>query len=125
MTSSLENIAEHIQQLELKLLQTDLKANPMLINELLSDEFEEISNSGQVNSRDDVIHWLLAKNNHVRWSLIDFRIKVLTNDLVMAIYRAKKSDDSENIGKGSIRTSLWKYQKGAWKMLFHQASKQN
>lgn len=125
MTSSLENIAEHIQQLELKLLQTDLEENPMLINELLSDEFEEISNSGQVNSRDDVIHWLLAKNNHVRWSLTDFRIKVLTNDLVMAIYRAKKSDDSENIGKGSIRTSLWKYQKGAWKMLFHQASKRN
>lgn len=124
MILSLDAIAEHIQQLELKLLQTDLKANPALINELLSDEFEEISNNGRVNSRADVVHWLLTKDSHVSWLLLDFRIKVLTDGLVMAIYRTEKSDDT-NMNKGSIRTSLWKYQAGSWKMLFHQASKQS
>lgn len=124
MTLSLKTIAKHIQELELKLLQTDLKANPVLINELLSDEFEEISNSGRMNSRADVVHWLLTKDSHARWFLLDFRIKVLTDDLVMAIYRTGKSDDTKNMSEGSIRTSLWKYQAGRWKMLFHQASKQ-
>lgn len=125
MALSLKTIAEHIQELELKLLQTDLKVNPALINELLSDEFEEISNNGQMNSRADVVHWLLTKDSHVHWFLLDFRIKVLTDDLVMAIYRAGKSDDTKNMSEGSIRTSLWKYQAGRWKMLFHQASKQS
>ena len=121
----LKSLAEHIKRLELKLLTTDLKVDPALIDELLSDDFEEISSSGQINSRDDVVNWLLYKDNHIQWTLTNFRIKALTDDLVMAIYVARKLNDPNSISKGSVRTSIWKHQGDHWKMLFHQASKIN
>ena len=119
----LENISDHIRQLEAKLLHTDLTANPALIDDLLSDDFEEISSSGQINSRNDVINWLLNKDNAIQWSWVDFRIKALSDDAVLAIYILQKRSDSQNMSKGSIRTSIWQHQGENWKMVFHQASK--
>ena len=121
----LKRITEHIKRLELKLLTTNLKGDSALIDELLSDDFEEISSNGQINPRGDVVNWLLGKDNHIQWSLTDFRIKVLTDDLVMAIYVARKLNDPNSTSKGSVRTSIWKHQGDRWKMLFHQASKIN
>ena len=119
----LELITEHIKQLELKLLQTDLRANPALINDLISGDFEEISGNGQMNSRNDVINWLLQKDNNIQWALTNFRIKVLTDEVILVIYIAKKLNDPNSTSKGSIRFSLWKQQDQNWKMIFHQASK--
>lgn len=119
----LENIADHIRQLEIKLLQTDLTVNPALIDELLSEDFEEISSSGQTNSRNDVINWLLNKDNAIQWSWVDFRVKALSEDVVLATYTVQKRSDSHNMSKGSIRTSIWQRQRDHWKMVFHQASK--
>lgn len=118
-------ISEFIKQLELKLLHTYPKTDPALIDDLISDEFEEISSSGQVSSKNDVVNWLLNKDSHIQWSLSDFRIKALTDDLVMAIYTAQKLNDPDSASKGSMRTSIWKRQGNNWKMIFHQASKIN
>jgi hypothetical protein len=119
----LRYITEHIEQLELKLLHTDFTVNSALIDDFLSVDFEEISENGQVNSRNSVIHWLLHKDNDVQWLLKDFRIKVLTEDLVLANYIAKKCNNRDSISKESTRTSLWRHQEGTWKMVFHQATK--
>lgn len=118
----LQGIAEHIQQRELELLQTDWRANPALIDDWLSADFEEIGSDGQVSQRVDVVNWLLKKDNAIQWSLTDFRIKVLTDGWIMAIYSVKKINDPSSISKGSIRTSIWQYQGNHWKMVFHQAT---
>ena len=119
----MNGIAEQIKQLELKLLHLDLKTEPELINDLLSHDFEEISQSGKINARRDVVDWLIHKDIHLQWSLNDFRIRMLTDELVMAMYTAQKMNDRNNLSKGSMRTSIWQRQGGAWKMIFHQASK--
>jgi len=119
----MNGIAEQIKQLELKLLHFDLKTEPELINDLLSHDFEEISQSGKINARCDVVDWLIHKDIHLHWSLNDFRIRMLTDELVMAMYTAQKMNDRNNLSKGSMRTSIWQRQGGAWKMIFHQASK--
>lgn len=121
----LANLAAHIQQLELKLLQADLAANPLLIDELLAADFEEISSSGEVNSRSDVVNWLLSKDQHIQWALTDFRIRVLADDWVLAHYTAQKRDEPNVTSKGSIRTSIWQHQGNHWKMVFHQASRKS
>ena len=119
----MDSIAEQIKQLELKLLHFDLKTEPELINDLLSHDFEEISQSGKINARRDVVDWLIHKDIHLQWSLNDFRIRMLTDELVMAMYTAQKMNDRNNLSKGSMRTSIWQRQGSAWKMIFHQASK--
>ena len=119
----LQGIAGHIKQRELELLQTDWRANPALIDDWLSADFEEIGSDGQVSRRVDVVNWLLNKDNATQWSLTDFRIKALTDGWIMAIYTVKKSNDPSSTRKGSIRTSIWQHQGNHWKMVFHQATK--
>jgi len=118
----MEPLAEQIKQLELKLLHTDMHANPSVIDELLDSTFEEIGNDGQINTREQVIKWLLNKDNAQQWSFQDFRIKPVSNDTVIAIYHVTKQHQSEEARKGSIRSSIWRRYEDHWKMVFHQAT---
>jgi len=114
---------EQIQQLELKLLHSDLTAHPELIDALLAEDFEEIDNHGVMRTRDEVVGWLLCKDKNIQWIFNDFRIKPLADDMVLAIYSLHKPDRMNDAG--SIRTSIWRYRKNQWKMVFHQASRKN
>ncbi len=118
-------ITKQIQQLELKLLQSDLIAHPGLIDELLAESFEEIDSNGEIRTRDDVVGWLLHKDKYIQWIFKDFRIKALTNDVVLAIYSLHKPDQPGTDYTGSTRTSIWQCQKNQWKMVFHQASRKS
>ena len=127
----MEPLAAQIMQLELMLLHTDMRANPTVIDELLDSGFEEIGSDGQTHSRQRVVAWLLNKDNAQQWSLADFRIKSLSNDMVIAIYRAVRHDPAQATGKndneqkayrGSIRSSVWQRHGDHWKMIFHQAT---
>lgn len=117
----MEKLAAQIKALELKLLHTDMRTHPEVIDELLDNTFEEIGNNGQVNSRDQAVNWLLNKDNALSWSLEDFRIKPLSTDTVIAIYRAIKSNQTKATRGGSIRCSIWRRYGDQWKMVFHQA----
>lgn len=117
-------IIDQIRRLEFKLLHSDMKVTPSLLDTLLAKEFEEIGGNGAVSSRQEVADWLLNKNPQNRWSLTDFRVKELSADLVLAIYRAEMVVGQKNIvSKGSIRSSIWKHNTQGWQMVFHQASK--
>jgi len=118
-------LAELIQQQELKLLQTDLSAYPELIDELLAQDFEEIDHQGITRFRNDVINWLTRKDPGIHWAFKDFRIKVVSGDVVLAIYSLQKTDQPNAESGGSTRTSLWRYRNDQWKMVFHQASRKN
>lgn len=119
-------LADAIQRLELSLLQSDLNTHPELIDQLLAANFEEIDNRGQLQCRDDVVGWLMRKDPQLRWAFTNFRIKVLTEDLALAIYSIQnpaQPDTQLTQAPGSIRTSLWQRQGNDWKMIFHQATK--
>lgn len=121
----MKSLEEQIKTLELKLLHTDTGTDPSLFNALLSEDFEEIGNTGHINSRQEVINWLINKNNDDRWLLKNFRIKILSTDWVLAIYEAQKISnlDSTSTSRGSLRSSIWKRHGDNWQMVFHQGSK--
>ena len=104
-------------------MHSDVKANPAIIDELLSGDFEEIGSTGYAASRDEVVKWLQQKDSNDRWELQDFRIRSLSPDLLLAIYRAKKITLPTDASGGSLRSSIWQRCGGRWKMVFHQASK--
>ncbi|MGD8567628.1 MAG: DUF4440 domain-containing protein [Gammaproteobacteria bacterium] len=119
----MKNIEARIKALEEKLLHSDVRKNPQLLDELVAPEFEEIGSNGKVTSREQVIDWLLTKEQDVRWSLTEFRIRQLSPDMVLAIYRARKNDIVNDSYKGSIRSSLWKRTGERWQIVFHQGTK--
>lgn len=114
---------KQIQALEIKLLHVDMQANPLLLDELLAETFEEIDSNGVVSSRQAVAEWLINKNKNDRWLLSDFRVSVLSHDIALAIYQAQKIGVDDCIAKISTRSSIWKRYGQIWKMVFHQASK--
>ncbi len=121
MNDAITNI---IKQLELKLLHSNFKVLPFLLDVLLANEFEEIASNGVVSPRQEVVDWLLNKNPEDRWILTGFRVKELSADLVLAIYQAEKVAGQKNIAsKGSVRSSIWRHNTQGWQMVFHQASK--
>lgn len=119
----MDSLALEIKQMELTLLHTDMQAQPSLIDELLAEEFEEIGNDGCTQSRQSVVEWLMSKDNQLKWTLEDFRIKCLSNDLVMAIYRTNTKHHMAEKHKGSIRSSIWRRRGDSWEIIFHQATK--
>lgn len=119
----MDPIENKIKELEEKLLHSDVRANPEILKQLLSDEFEEIGSNGKISSREDVINWLLNKEKNISWSLSDFRIKKITSDIVISIYRARKIISNDNVSNGSMRSSIWKFSDSQWKMIFHQGTK--
>jgi hypothetical protein len=117
----MNNIENHIKELEERLLHTDVRENSIIVTELLSDDFEEVGSDGKISSREEVIEWLVNKEENVRWSLNDFRIKELSPDLIVATYIAVK--DNQPNSSRSIRSSIWKKYSDNWKMIFHQGTK--
>lgn len=47
----MKNIEAQIKELEGKLLQSDVRANPQILDELLAEDFEEIGSLGTISSR--------------------------------------------------------------------------
>ena len=112
-----------IKELEESLLHTDVRTNPDILNKLLAEDFEEIGVTGKVTSREEVIDWLVNKEQNVRWSLNNFRVKQITPDMVVAIYEAKKETLQPHQSKASMRSSIWKLFGDQWKMVFHQGTR--
>jgi hypothetical protein len=116
------SLESEIKQLEEQLLHSDLRSNPALFNELLSDDFEEIGTAGILNTRKDVVDWLLNKESNINWSLTNFSLRQLSDDLVLAKYYAK----ANNSNKVTHRSSLWKRVNSKttvkWQMVFHQGT---
>jgi len=117
----MNNIKNHIKELEERLLHTEVRKNSTILNELLNNEFEEIGSDGKISTREEVIEWLVNKEKNTKWSLNDFRIKELSPELILATYIAIKKNKSNS--SRSIRSSIWKKYSGTWKMIFHQGTK--
>ena len=121
----MKDIFNKIKLLEESLLHTDMRSHPETLNALLAIEFEEVSPTGQIVSRESVLEWLLNKDVNVRWALEDFQFRDLGNELVLLRYQAKQIAPQVSTSLGSLRTSLWRknIDTECWQMVFHQATK--
>lgn len=122
---NISELTEHIKRLELELLHTDVQHDMSIVEALLSSEFEEIDSSGNLATRQAAVEWLKSKDHAIRWQLEEFRIKVLSDELILAIYSARKLDRVNSAGREAVRTSIWRQRKNQWQILFHQVSKRN
>ena len=116
-------LKEHIFKLEKSLLQPEVRLSAEKVAELLSDEFTEYCSSGKIYKykKGDVIDSKDNTNVH-NWKIKDFSIDILAGDIILAKYKAIKHNKLEDKKIYSIRSSIWKYGKGSWKMVFHQGT---
>lgn len=112
---------ESIKQIRKKLYEYEVKiANRQIddVSKYLTDDFIEYGSSGSIITYDLVVDNF--KNcSPKEYLLYNFEIEILCDDIVQAKYITSLD------GKRALRSSLWKYTDGRWKMFFHQGTKTN
>jgi hypothetical protein len=111
------SLKEHLCTLEKRLLQPEVRKSPEELDILLADDFLEFGSSGRIYNKQQVIDGL-ANETRIEMTLMDFEIKLLAPDVVLATYRVLKHKDM----KYSLRSSIWKLNGDKWQMVFHQGT---
>jgi hypothetical protein len=104
-------IAEEIRALELRLLDPAVRGSATELGCLLSDDFREFGSGGRVYAKEETIRLLVA-DTAVSQDFSDFAAAVVAPGVVLATYRSK----------GAVRSSVWRFEDGRWRLYFHQGT---
>lgn len=115
------SLKDYILQLEEKLLQPDLRKSSNEIAQLLAEDFMEIGSSGQAYNKQQVID-ALQNESIDKMSIGRFEIFHLSENIILATYRATKRNAANGQEAYSLRSSIWKLFGDKWKMVFHQGT---
>lgn len=114
-------ITSIIKNLELELLQPEVRLSVVRLSELIADDFVEFGASGKKYTKQDILS-LLPGSAGTRYVIQDFAVIQIAPDTIMATYRV----ESETLGSGdrssSLRSSLWRNRDERWQIFFHQGT---
>ena len=114
----MSNSKAEIKKLEEKLLSNEVRNSEEELNRLLADDFLEYGKSGSVYTRKNVIEALLQEENKIIITLFDFEVKLLAENVMLALYKTKTSNN-----KVVLRSSIWKkHITLGWQIVFHQGT---
>jgi hypothetical protein len=117
MENEWSSLKAHVQQLEEKLLKSEIRTSPEELSLLLKDDFFEFGSSGRIWTKSDCIGE--EGIGAVNMILSDFDMHQLSEDTVLTTYRIFDEGREEH----TLRSSIWKYTNGRWQMFFHQGTK--
>ena len=116
-------LRDHILQLENDLLKAEVRKSPKRISELLANDFIEFCSSGdEYHYKEGDMFQALDDNSTLDWEISDFRIKELSSNCILSLFKLIKHDVVDENKKYSLRSSIWKNYDGKWKMFFHQGT---
>jgi hypothetical protein len=114
------DIVEVLRACEEKLCEISTRKNAAVVSSMLADGFQEFGSSGQVYSKDQVIA-ALQSESALQITIENFRAKLLTDEVALITYRARKNNHEKSTTE-SLRSSIWIFQSGEWRMIFHQGT---
>ena len=116
-----EIIKNCLYKLEKKLLQTNTHQFSLEITDLLSEEFVEFGSSGSIYNKKQVIEYLKQDTGYTT-NIENFDINILTENVILATYKAEKYNCHKGDRIKSLRSSLWKFSNNRWQLIFHQGT---
>ncbi len=116
-----ESIINEFKELELMLLNINIRQNSEKLNNLLADDFTEFGKSGRIYDKQSVIK-SLSNESFVNHSIIDFKVKQLSEDVFLITYKTIQNKTENHSGTDSLRSSIWKKYTDGWKIIFHQGT---
>lgn len=118
MISQIETLLYNQEKL---LLEQSVRKSPLQIESMLADDFIEIGSSGRIYNKTQIIEALEKESSAIIYKIEDFRIRPLTQNIVLATYTAFRIAGLEQTER-SLRSSIWQFIGGSWKMAFHQGT---
>ena len=112
-----ESIEQHLQDLELSLLQPNVRKSER-VEELLAEDFIEIGSAGYAHTRQEIIRALRVEPT-THWTASQFKIQMVAPSIALVTFRAHRHSKPP---VHSLRSSIWKEANGKWQMLFHQGT---
>jgi hypothetical protein len=113
-----KSLSNHIRELEEHLLRPSVRTAPDGFLELLATDFFEFGVSGNVWRKKDC----RGGASTFRWKIREFRTVKLAPNVVLATYRISRRFSGKKKAEYSLRSSIWKLNKGKWAILFHQGT---
>ncbi len=114
-------VQDALVALELELLEPAVRASAECVAELLDDAFVEFGASGRRFDKLAVLQALEMESGEFRYRAFDIDAQLLAPDLAHLRYRSERSGGGEPL-RHALRSSLWQYRDGRWRMLFHQGT---
>ncbi|HAT7072934.1 TPA: GNAT family N-acetyltransferase [Legionella pneumophila] len=111
-----EELPKLIYKLELSLLNQTIRQSKSKLNQLIADEFVEFGKSGKVYKQHNILDSLPFEKTRTV-SVLDFEVKELSQNVILAMYKAIENDAV------SLRSSIWKLYGDEWRIIFHQGTK--
>ena len=93
-----------------------------VVDELLHESFFEIGRSGERYDRAQVVAALINDAPGDEIHAEDFSVTMLSEECALLTYRSFTRDAQGEIGKPTLRTSIWIKTDKSWQMRFHQGT---
>jgi hypothetical protein len=114
-------LESEIRILEERLLQANTRSARGQVDELLAADFVEFGSSGRVFDKAAAMEYLAA-DSEAHFSMLQFRIKRLAPDVVLATYMAVTHLPGAP-SRHSLRSSIWVRENYIWQLAFHQGTR--
>jgi len=117
----MDNNVNIIIEMELKLLDKNIRNNKNELIKYISKEFIEYGASGRIYTYDDTISFLPIEEKQIEYKIIKMDSKTLSENIILLLYIIEINNGFENIITN--RSSIWKKDNNNWKIIFHQGTK--
>lgn len=107
---------------EEELLAPENRASPERVAELLADDFIEFARSGGIYDRDRTIAALADDGAGSARRAFDFQVSLLGDGVALLTYRSIRQAAPKREEQHALRSSIWVWVRGRWRMRFHQGA---
>ncbi len=114
-------LSDHLRELEELMTKPEIRRSPEELAQLLADDFREFGSSGRVFDKQQIIDALKNQPPVQLW-LDEFQVQGLAPDVALVTYRGNCRFPGSDKLSHSLRSSIWRNQKGRWEVVFHQGT---
>lgn len=117
-------LAAHLISLELALLDPAVRHDRARVESLLADDFQEFGASGKVWSRTQILD-LLESESSRPITAHDLACYFIADRVALVTYRTASNHLETGHPLTALRSSLWVFVDGHWKIRFHQGTREH
>ena len=114
----LMNLFDHLETLELQLLDPDVRGDREALGMLLAEGFCEFGSSGRTFSREAIVELLTSETDATVPKVVGLRVEQIAPDVALVRYTS-----ISETGGAALRASLWILRDGRWQIRFHQGTR--
>ena len=100
-------LSEQLRQLELRLLEPEVRHDARQLEELLMEDFCEIGGSGRLFDRDAIVRELENDSITIEFEVSDFSVREISSEVMQVLYMTTRRDESGDVIVHARRCSIW------------------